>query len=326
MSNYIDTIANLSIKSKIIIVGIIAVLFLVVVSFSEDKNLSEQMSKPKMDAPEAKKEVKLFESKMEALNLKSPENNSTLLDFTKENTFEKSGVGNFNQQNIDTKNEELLQVKALEKAVRDLEAQELRNFQASVQQSNQSIQTTKSTGLADENAVKQTFLNRANKNNQGFFSSNPKKVVGSSETSSSLFTDPKIYAVVDGNQDVYNRGRLRMRLVDDYTIDGVIYPENTFFYGFVSFEEQRILISVNTIKGNEVQLNVYDAEDSNLGVHTTIQFKNLAEQAGTDEVIDQIPSDKSSGISVVKSLLKNNHNRDKAPFINNQRMLLKPNQ
>jgi hypothetical protein len=53
-----------------------------------------------------------------------------------------------------------------------LEAHELKNLNATLQHIQQQDSKTE---LIEEHAFKQFFLNRVNKNNQGFFNSNPKK-------------------------------------------------------------------------------------------------------------------------------------------------------
>src|SRR5690606_2951982 len=56
-------------------------------------------------------------------------------------------------------------------------------------------------------------------------------------------TDETIYVVVDGDQIVKIKTRLRMRLTKAATINNRVIPKNTLVFGFISFQPNRALIN-----------------------------------------------------------------------------------
>ena len=118
---------------------------------------------------------------------------------------------------------------------------------------------------------------------QLFFAADPKE----NEMSILGSTDKMIYAVVDGDQVVKTNSRLRMRLVQDALINNKMVPKNTPVYGFISFQPNRALITIENIQHRPTSLKAFDLQDGSEGIYVENNFRADA----TNEVLDDIIGD-----------------------------------
>lgn len=137
-----------------------------------------------------------------------------------------------------------------------------------------------------------------------------------------LRTDPEIYAVVFGTQEVKNNTRVKMRLSKNAFIDGVLHKRNTIVHGFVSFAEHRVFVNIKHINDIPVNLSVYDAQDYDRGLFTKQNFSKAVSDEIKDEAIDEVPV-KVPFVNTVKTLFKRKGKTDKAIFDNNTMLTFK---
>ena len=98
-----------------------------------------------------------------------------------------------------------------------------------------------------------------------------------------------IKAILDEGLKVYDGSRVRIRLMDDITLDGKELPEGTYLYGVISgFATQRVLLNITNIAlGSEilnVKLDVYD-QDGMKGLYIPESlFREIAKEASAKTV------------------------------------------
>ena len=81
-----------------------------------------------------------------------------------------------------------------------------------------------------------------------------------------------IYVVVDGDQVVKVNSRLRMRLVQDALINNKKVSKNTPIYGFISFQPNRALITIENIQHRPTSLKAFDLQDGSEGIYVENNF------------------------------------------------------
>ncbi len=94
-----------------------------------------------------------------------------------------------------------------------------------------------------------------------------------------------VNAVIHQTQTVVNGATVKLRLVDDIYINGILVPKETFIYGVAHLNGERLNIAINSIRfGSQllpVQLSVYDM-DGLAGVCVPGAISREVIQQGTD--------------------------------------------
>jgi conjugative transposon TraM protein len=85
------------------------------------------------------------------------------------------------------------------------------------------------------------------------------------ETESSISDDQNaIEAVVHENQVLVNGAVVKLRLVNDIYVSGILIPKGNFVFGTTSLNAERLEVEINTIRYNQslypVKLEVYDID------------------------------------------------------------------
>lgn len=188
-------------------------------------------------------------------------------------------------------------------------------------QTTQKNENKKST-IGDTGESYEQFKARINEENQAFFSNKNNTNNINNNQVEGLYSDNEMQVAIDGNQTVTNLDRVTLRFNQRATIKGIVYKKNTMFYGFTKFSQNRVFIQVNNIKGNPVNLHVYDGQDFDRGIYTSVNFKNIASSEANKNVIDEIESN-SSIVNSAKKIFSREKKKDKLILINNYRLLLK---
>ncbi len=138
-------------------------------------------------------------------------------------------------------------------------------------------------------------------------------------------TDKSIPAYVHNDQKIRNRERVLLRLAQQATINGKIYPRNTRIYATATFSTNRVLLNITNVQNNPVQLTAYDGVDGGKGIY--FEGENLLGESvseGTDDVLNNVDV---KGIPLGKSLKgifrKRAGNRS-VYLLNNHYLYLKP--
>lgn len=125
-----------------------------------------------------------------------------------------------------------------------------------------------------------------------------------------------IEAVIHETQSLVDGSIIKVRLLDDITIDGITIPKGNFVFGKASLEGERLHIEINSIRKDNslypVKLTVYDL-DGMEGVHITGAITRDVAKQSADNSIRNIemssidPSFKAqataAGLNTAKTLL-----------------------
>ena len=148
-----------------------------------------------------------------------------------------------------------------------------------------------------------------------------------SEVSESLGeTDPVIYAEINGDQKVMANGRVQMRLTRPHMINGLLYPVNTYVYGFVTFGPNRCFISINHVDQLPASLTVYDYEDGGKGLYVINSFKQDAQGIVIDETVQDVQIPGMRNIRGLKNLFRRSNRNVKVTVVNKYQVLIKPDE
>lgn len=132
----------------------------------------------------------------------------------------------------------------------------------------------------------------------------------------SVFEQNAIEAVVHETQTLVNGSVIKIRLTNDVYVNGTLIPKGSFVFGFVSLNDERLTVEINSIRTNQsifpVKLQVYDM-DGLAGIYIPGAItRDVAKQSADNslqlmELSSIDPSFKAqataAGISTVKSLL-----------------------
>jgi hypothetical protein len=153
-----------------------------------------------------------------------------------------------------------------------------------------------------------------------FFASDPKI----NDIQVHLDTDPEIFVKVDGTQVVKSNYRLRMRLTKDAVINGQIIPRNTPVFGFVTFQPNRTMISIENINHKAVSFTAYDLQDGSKGIYIENSFKADATREVLDDIVQDVNIAGVPQVGGIKQVFRRNNRNVKVTIVNNYQLILKP--
>lgn len=155
---------------------------------------------------------------------------------------------------------------------------------------------------------------------QLFFASNPDET----DRPKAGVTDPMIYAVVDGGQVVKKNSRLRMRLSKEARINGNLLPKNTIVYGFIRFQPNRVLITIENISNHPIQLMAFDYQDKSEGIYIENHFRAKVSTEISGDMVEDINIAGIPQLSGFKRIFQRNNRKQKATVLDNYKLILKP--
>jgi hypothetical protein len=143
---------------------------------------------------------------------------------------------------------------------------------------------------------------------------------------SSKNTNQKIQAIINSDQELTDGERVDLRLSNDCIINDVKYLKNTMFNGFVRFGKNRLFISVKSISGNNVDLEVYDGQDGYQGLYTKENLLQKTLDKANDDALNEVKSTGTTGkiIDAGTDLLKRKNKPVSILLLNRTSVILKP--
>ncbi|WP_165782899.1 conjugative transposon protein TraM [Flavobacterium columnare] len=138
--------------------------------------------------------------------------------------------------------------------------------------------------------------------------------------------EEQYYACVHTDQTVMDGNRVKLRLIKEATINGDLYPINTIIYGLVKIRPNRLMVTVNKINQTEVDLTLFDAEDSNEGMYVVTPNlnaslkKELNKEVLDDDDLNRIPFSKS-----LKAIFSKKAKEERITLLNNYKIIIKRN-
>ncbi len=154
---------------------------------------------------------------------------------------------------------------------------------------------------------------------QLFFASNPVK----NNILINQNTDAQIFVRVDGKQTVRQNFRLEMRLTKEATINGKRLPKNTAIYGFVKFQPNRTMISIEHINHQPVKLTAHDYQDGSEGIYIENSFRAEIRQQMVGDAINDINIAGVPQVSGIKKLFQRNNRNVRVTIADNYQLILK---
>lgn len=116
---------------------------------------------------------------------------------------------------------------------------------------------------------------------------------------------PDIRAVVHGEyRNIKTGAIIKFRIIDEFTINGVYIPRNTFLYGQLSFSSTRAMINIENIQYNNMIIpfnaSIYD-QDGFEGLYTPDNMTAEAKRKMANDVIASTNLNVSTGIPFVST-------------------------
>lgn len=303
-------------KNKIIFTGVLAIIFLFLISYSvmlmEDEDSDENTLQQTL-VPELEDDQKEYDSKLDAINDLKEVRESTAPSIYNEKLLDSTGLYN-----------------------PDLPEQQKQKIVDSIYKANRIQYSEKSNGriprkhnpkkqvvAIDSSEVqkdKEIETKEIGLEHQLFFAASPKvnelTIIGN--------TDETIYVVVDGEQVVKTNSRLQMRLTEAAEINGKLMPKNTPIFGFISFQPNRALIEIENINHHPTKLKAFDLQDGSEGIYVENNFRAEATNEVLDDVVGQVNIPSLPQISGVTRVFRRNNRRVKVTVVNNYELILKP--
>ncbi|MCI5057861.1 MAG: conjugative transposon protein TraM [Flavobacteriales bacterium] len=303
-------------KNKIIFAGVLAIIFLFLISYSvmlmEDEDNGEDTLQQTL-VPELEDDQKEYDSKLDAINDLKEVRESTAPSIYDEKLLDSTGL--YNPDLPEQKKQRIVDsiYKAGKIKYSEKRYQHLRQKRV-VQQ------TTPKVDSAEVKREQKIEAKELGLEHQLFFAASPKP----NEVSIIGNTDETIYVVVDGDQVVQANTRLRMRLTKSATINGKLMPKNTPVFGFISFQPNRALIEIENIKHHPTKLKAFDLQDGSEGIYVENNFREEVTREVFDDVIGDINIPSVPQVGGLTQVFRRSNRRVKVTVLNNYRLILKP--
>ncbi|MEE4189898.1 MAG: conjugative transposon protein TraM [Roseobacter sp.] len=303
-------------KNKIIFAGVLAIIFLFLISYSvmlmEDEDNDEDTLQQTL-VPELEDDQKEYDSKLDAINDLKEVRESTAPSIYDEKLID--SLGFYDPDLPELEKERIVdsiynagKIKYSEKRYQHL------GHKRVVQQT---VPKVDSAEVKREQKIEAKELGLEH---QLFFAASPKP----NEVSIIGNTDETIYVVVDGDQIVQANTRLRMRLTKSATINGKLMPKNTTVFGFISFQPNRALIEIENIKHHPTKLKAFDLQDGSEGIYVENNFREEVTREVFDDVIGDINIPSVPQVGGLTQVFRRSNRRVKVTVLNNYILILKP--
>ena len=239
-------------KNKIIFAGVLAIIFLFLISYSvmlmEDEDNDEDTLQQTL-VPELEDDQKEYDSKLDAINDLKEVRESTAPSIYDEKLLDSTGLYNPDlpeqqKQRIVDSIYKANRIQYSEKSDRRIPRKRIPKKQ---------VVRIDSSEIQKEQEIETQEIGLEH---QLFFAASPKV----NELTIIENTDETIYVVVDGEQVVNTNSRLRMRLTQAAEINGKLMPKNTPIFGFISFQPNRALIEIENINHHPTKLKAFDLQ------------------------------------------------------------------
>lgn len=315
-------------KSKIIIISVVGLLFLFVIYlFYRAHNKKEDINNGVTLNSDKPKEYSYDDVLKERETNNLPASTSTT---SSENDLSASTEVSIPEEGLNQDNNNYYASR---------ENEEIKRIQAQIRANNSTYDNENSSSSYSvpvrQNTVIRTKISKEKKSmseapepkpesrNSRFFSAVRKnQIVGNS-----------IRATVHGDQTVMDGSTLKMRLLEDAEVDGVVVPRNTFIYGTVKINNERVEVKITSVrlKNNlfKFEKEIFD-RDAIKGIYVPGNIKSEARSEATDQGLNQINSNVDgivgTGVNAVvtagKSVLSRNIKRTKITIKTNYEIYL----
>lgn len=302
-------------KNKIVFASVLAVILTFLISYSillmgDDESESENLEQTLV--PDLDENQTTYDSKLDAINDLKEKRETNAPSVYDEKLIDSLG---FYDPDLPEREKERIVDSIYDAGRIQYSEKQYQNFgQKKVVQKN-----TLQIDSADIKREQKIETKELGLEHQLFFATSP----NSSAFSSIGNTDKMIPVVVDGDQIVTANTRLRMRLTKATTISGKFMPKNTLIFGFISFQPNRALISIENIKHYPTKLKAFDFQDGSEGIYIENNFRAEATREVMDDVIGDINIPSIPQVSGLTQVFRRSNRKVKVTVLNNYRLILK---
>ena len=303
-------------KNKIVFAAVLAVIFIFLISYSmmimgddqiENENLKQTL------IPDLKENQKQYDSKLDAINDLKEVRETNAPSIYNEKLIDSLG---FYDPDLPQREKERIVDSIYNSDKIQYSEKRYQNFGKEKVTRNDQKQID-STEIRTEQKIQAKELGLEH---QLFFAASPKP----NDIATLGNTDESIYVVVDGDQIVKAKTRLRMRLMKAATINNRLMPKNTLVFGFISFQPNRALINIDNIDHHPTKLKAFDLQDGSEGIYVENNFRAEATDEVLDDIIGDINIPSVPQVNGITKILKRNNRSVKVTVLNNYKLILKP--
>jgi hypothetical protein len=303
-------------KNKIVFAAVLAVIFIFLISYSlmimgDDKSESENLKQTLI--PDLKENQKQYDSKLDAINDLKEVRETNAPSIYNEKLIDSLG---FYDPDLPQREKERIVDSIYNSDKIQYSEKRYQNFGKEKVTRNDKKQID-SAEIKTEQKIQAKELGLEH---QLFFAASPKP----NDSSTLGITDETIYVVVDGDQIVKAKTRLRMRLTKAATINNRLMPKNTLVFGFISFQPNRALINIENIDHHPTKLKAFDLQDGSEGIYLQNNFRAEATSEVLDDIIGDINIPSVPQVNGITKVLKRNNRSVKVTVLNNYKLILKP--
>ena len=302
-------------KNKIVFAAVLAVMFIFLISYSlmvlgDDESENENLEQTLI--PDLEENQKEYDSKLDAINALKEVRENNAPSIYDEKLIDSLG---FYDPDLPEREKERI-VDSIYSAGRiQYSEKKYQNFG----QKNAALKDIPKIDSLDIQREQKIQAKELGLEHQLFFAATPKPNAFSNVGT----TDKSIYAVVDGDQTVKANSRLRMRLTKAATINNKKMPKNTFVFGFISFQPNRVLIQIENISYHPTKLKAFDLQDGSEGIYIENNFRAEATNEVLGELIGDINIPSVPQVGGITKILKRNNRNLKVTVLNNHSLILK---
>ncbi|MBI6119624.1 conjugative transposon protein TraM [Salegentibacter maritimus] len=304
-------------KKKIVFGSVLAVIITFIVAYSvlifgEDSETPSELKNTLV--PELQEEQKDFKSKLDAVNALKEVRETTIPSIYDEKYMDSLG---YYDSNLPQRAKEKLLDSIYENNSMSYGAYNYENeyeYEIGDEPLQDEIKEPTTPEVA---SVKPKEIGLAH---QLFYAISP-QVNSKPNTSKTSISD--VLVEVDGDQVVKDGYRLKMRLLDSATINGIKFPKNSPIYGFISFQPNRALIEIENIAHVPVKLKAYDLQDGSEGIYVENNIRADATKEVIGDIIQDINVTGLPQVGGLKQLFQRNNRKVKVLVTNNYKLILR---
>ncbi|MGC1632338.1 MAG: conjugative transposon protein TraM [Gelidibacter sp.] len=303
-------------KNKIVFAAVLAVIFIFLISYSmmimgDDQSENENLKQTLI--PDLKENQKQYDSKLDAINDLKEVRETNAPSIYNEKLMDSLG---FYDPDLPQREKERIVDSIYNSGKIQYSEKRYQNFGKEKVTRNDKRQID-SAEIKTEQKIQAKELGLEH---QLFFAASPK----ANDSATFDNTDETIYVVVDGDQIVKAKTRLRMRLTKAATINNKLMPKNTLVFGFISFQPNRALVNIENIDHHPTKLKAFDLQDGSEGIYVENNFRAEATDEVLDDIIGDINIPSVPQVNGITKILERNNRGVKVTVLNNYKLILKP--
>jgi len=134
----------------------------------------------------------------------------------------------------------------------------------------------------------------------------------------------RILANIHTNQTVKNNERVKFITTKEFEYNNQIFPINTIVYGIAEVRPNRLIIRIDKINQTDMELEVFDSEDSQKGLYVLTpnlnaeMKKEIAKEGIDDQDLSRVPFSRS-----LRNLFQKSIREEKISLLNGYKVLIK---